>query len=374
VRSSAELSDFFARRALALARRGRFGVAPNPKVGAVLVSPRGEIVGEGWHERAGEPHAEMRALAAAGAAARGATLYVTLEPCAHFGRTPPCSDALIAAGVAHVVASHRDPDPRTNGLGLSRLEAAGITTEIGPGAKEAIELNLPYLVSRTAGRPAVTLKWAASLDGKIATSAGESQWITGTPARHGALELREEHDAVLVGSGTVLTDDPLLTRRLGRATEPGRRVVLDRRLRTPPSARLFGEAGEVLLYTESDDAVRLEALAARGANVVRLERVDPAAVLADLHLRDVQSVLVEGGADVAGAFHDAGLWDRAVVFLAPALLGGSRSPGPLGGHGAQQLAAAGRLDAVRIRRVGRDIEIVGLNEECSRDLWSNVVG
>ncbi len=362
------------KRALALARRGRFTVSPNPKVGAVVVSAAGQLVGEGWHRRAGEPHAEIHALAAAREAARGATVFVTLEPCNHFGRTPPCVDALLAAGVARVVVSHRDPDPRTAGSGIARLAAAGVEIEVGPGADEAIELNLPFLVSTLASRPAVTLKWAASLDGRIATAGGESQWISGAPARRRALELREEHDAVLVGSGTLLADDPRLSRRLGLAGAPGRRAILDRRLRTPPGARLFGEPGEVLLYTECDDAARVEALRARGAQVIRLERVEPAAVLADLHERGIQSVLVEGGAGVAGAFLDSGLWDRVVAFVAPKLLGGERAPGPLGGNGANVLADAGRLAVLRTRRTGSDIEITGLNEACSRELWSSVVG
>ena len=248
------------RRALRLAERGRYTTAPNPRVGAVVVRD-GEVVGEGFHLRAGEPHAEPLALAAAGERARGATIYVTLEPCAHTGRTPPCADALIAAGIARVVAAHRDPDPRTAGGGFARLRAAGIEVESGLLAEEAIKLNLAWLVSRAFGRPGVTLKWAMSLDGRIASAGGESRWISGPAARRWALALREEHDAILVGVGTILADDPRLDRRLGKAAGPIVRVVLDRQLRTPDSAQLFRIPGPVLVYTESDDAARIAALA-----------------------------------------------------------------------------------------------------------------
>ncbi len=359
------------RRALALAARGRYTVAPNPKVGAVLVRD-GRVVGEGFHRRAGEPHAEVFALAAAGEAARGATLFVTLEPCAHQGRTPPCADAVIAAGVTRVVACHRDPNPLTAGRGFARLAAAGIEIEVGAHAEEAIALNLPFLVAQVCGRPAVTLKWAATLDGRIATAAGESRWITGAAARRAALALREEHDAILVGIGTLLADDPRLTRRLGFAAAPNLRVLLDRRLRCPPGARLFDEPGAVVVYTAGGDADRARALAERGAEVVRLAEVAPAAVLADLRGRGVQSLLVEGGAGVAGAFFDAGLWDRVVAYLAPRLAGGERAPGPLGGAGFGRLADAGRLARLAVARRDEDIELAGVNAECLRALSSSV--
>jgi diaminohydroxyphosphoribosylaminopyrimidine deaminase/5-amino-6-(5-phosphoribosylamino)uracil reductase len=360
------------RRALALAARGRSTTAPNPRVGAVVLDADGVEVGAGWHRRAGEAHAEPLALAAAGAAARGGTLFVTLEPCAHHGRTPPCVDAVIAAGIARVVAAHRDPDPRTAGAGFARLRAAGVAVETGPGARAAIELNLPYLVSRVLGRPAVTLKWAASLDGRIATAAGESRWVTGEGARRAALELREEHDAILVGSGTVLADDPRLTRRLRRSAGPILRVVLDRRLRTPATARLFDEPGPVLVYTAAVDRERARAIVARGAEVVSLGAVEPAAVLADLAGRGVQSVLVEGGGAAAGAFHDAGLWDRVVAFTAPRLIGGASSPAPVGGAGIGKLEAAEPLARVRVRRRGTDVEITGIRAGCLRELSSSV--
>jgi diaminohydroxyphosphoribosylaminopyrimidine deaminase / 5-amino-6-(5-phosphoribosylamino)uracil reductase len=362
------------RRALALARRGRFTAAPNPCVGAVLLAADGRLLGEGWHRRAGEPHAEIHALAAGGDRARGATLYITLEPCAHFGRTPPCVDAVIAAGLRRVVVAHRDPDPRTAGRGIERLRAAGIEVEVGALAEEAIALNLPFVVTHLRHRPAVTLKWAASLDGRIATGAGESRWITGERARRAALELREEHDTILVGSGTLLADDPRLTRRLGRAPGAIRRVVLDRRLRTPPEARLLAEAGEALVYTESADGGRAAVLAERGAEVVRLPRVGAPEVLSDLARRGAQSVLVEGGGTAAATFFEAGLWERIVAFQAPRLLGGAEAPGPLGGRGVERLAAAELLEGVRLRRLGSDWEIRGTRTGCLRELSSSVAG
>ena len=359
------------RRALALAARGRFTVAPNPQVGAVLVRD-GRVVGEGFHRRAGEAHAEVHALAAAGEAARGATLYVTLEPCAHQGRTPPCADAVVAAGVARVVAAHRDPNPLTAGRGFARLLAAGIEVEVGARAEEAIALNLSFLVAQVLGRPAVTLKWAATLDGRIATAARESQWITGAAARHAALELREEHDALLVGVGTIVADDPRLTRRLGLAGAPNLRAVLDRRLRCPASARLFDEPGPVVVYTAEDAAGSAQALVERGAEVVRLPEVSAAAVVADLNLRGVQSLLVEGGAAAAGAFFDSGLWDRVAVFVAPLLVGGERALAPIGGLGVEHLAEAGRLARLSAARRGEDLYLTGVNTECLRALSSSV--
>lgn len=337
-----------------------------------MVTAGAEVVGEGWHRRAGEPHAEVLALAAAGARARGATLHVTLEPCAHHGRTPPCAEAVVAAGIRRVVACHRDPDPRVGGRGFERLAAAGIELDVGRLAAEAVELNFAYLVTRVLGRPAVTLKWAASLDGRIATATGASRWITGERARREALELRETHDAILVGSGTVLADDPRLTRRLGRADRPILRAVADRRLRTPASARLFDEAGPVVVYTECADAGRRVALERRGAEVVVLATVAPAAILDDLAGRSVLGVLVEGGGQLAGAFFDAGNWDRVAAFAAPILIGGEKAAPAIGGAGAGSLAAAGRLVRVRRRRLGEDLLVTGIREECSRALFESV--
>ncbi len=359
------------RRALRLAARGRYRTSPNPNVGAVLVRD-GEVVGSGWHRQVGGPHAEVEALRAAGDRARGATLFVTLEPCAHHGRTPPCADAVIAAGIARVVACHRDPDPRVSGQGFARLRAAGIAVESGFLVEEAVKLNLAFLTAALLRRPAVTLKWAMSLDGRIATATGESQWISSPRGRRWALELREEHDAILVGSGTLLADDPRLDRRLGLAAGPNLRVVLDRRLRTPPTARLFTVPGAALIYTESDAGERRGALEAAGAEVVRLPVVEPAAVLADLHARGVKSLLVEGGGEVLASFVAAGAYDRVAVDCAPRLIGGKAAPGPLGGEGSAELASAARLEGLAARERGGDLILTAYRDGCIAALSRSV--
>jgi diaminohydroxyphosphoribosylaminopyrimidine deaminase/5-amino-6-(5-phosphoribosylamino)uracil reductase len=360
-----------------LAARGRYRTAPNPRVGAVLVQGD-EIVGRGWHRQVGGPHAEVEALRDAGERARGATLYVTLEPCSHHGRTPPCADAVIAAGVAKVVACHRDPDPRVSGRGFERLRAAGIEVQAGPLAEDAVRLNWRFLTAATLGRPAVTLKWAMSLDGRIATAGGQSQWISSPAGRRWALALREENDAVLAGIGTVLADDPRLDRRLGLAAGPGVRVILDRRLRVPPGALLFTVPGPVLIYAERDDREARRALEEKGAKVIVLPSVEPPAVLADLFARGVRSVLVEGGSAVHGSFLTSGCFDQAAVDCAPLLIGGQGAPGPLGGAGFQALADAARLDELTARRVGRsksesgDLILTGYRKGCLPDLFKSV--
>jgi len=340
-----------------------------------------EIVGRGWHRQVGGPHAEVEALRDAGERARGATLYVTLEPCSHHGRTPPCADAVIAAGVAKVVACHRDPDPRVSGRGFERLRAAGIDVrvgqvgEVGSLAQEAVRLNWRFLVAATLGRPAVTLKWAMSLDGRIATASGQSQWISSPAGRRWALALREEHDAVLAGIGTVLADDPRLDRRLGLAGAPGVRVILDRRLRISPAARLFTVSetgGAVLIYAEREDLEARRALAEKDAIVIVLPSVEPSAVLADLFARGVRSVLVEGGAEVHGSFLTSGCYDQVAVDCAPLLIGGRGAPGPLGGAGFQALAGAARLDELTVRRAGGDLILTGFRNGCLPDLFKSV--
>ncbi len=331
-------------------------------VGAVLVRD-GEIVGSGWHRQVGGPHAEVEALKEAGDRARGATLYVTLEPCSHFGRTPPCVDAVLAAGITRVVACHGDPDLRVSGRGFARLREAGVEVAVGILAGEAIRLNLPFLVAATLQRPAVTLKWAMSLDGRIATATGQSQWISSPQGRRWALALREEHDAILVGSGTVLADDPRLDRRLGLAAGPNLRVVMDRRLRVPSSARLFTVEGPVLIYTQAAGLQR-----GNRAGVVVLPSVEPAAVLADLYERGVRSVLVEGGAEVLASFVSSGCYDRVMVDCAPLLIGGKGAPGPLAGEGFLELAAAARLEELEARKRGGDLILIGYRKGCLPDI------
>ncbi len=332
----------------------------------------GEIVGSGWHRQWGGPHAEVEALRKAGDRARGATLFVTLEPCSHHGRTPPCADAVIAAGIARVVACHGDPNPKVAGQGFARLRAAGIEVESGFLVEESVRLNLPFLTANVLGRPEVTLKWAMSLDGRIATSTGQSQWIASPNGRRWALALREEHDAILVGSGTLLADDPRLDRRLGLAPGPNLRVVLDRRLRTPPEARLFTIEGPVVIYTQLKNPERIDALRSHGAEVVTLPNVDPGAVIADLHQRGIQSLLIEGGGEVLASFVKSGLYDRVMVDCAPLLIGGKGAPGPLAGEGFAELASAARLEGFETRRKGGDVILSAYRSGCVEGLGAAV--
>ncbi len=346
-------------------------------VGSVVVAG-GEVVGTGYHRRVGGPHAEIEALDHAGERARGATMFVTLEPCSHHGRTPPCSERVLAAGIRKVVACHGDPDPRVSGRGFEQLRAAGVEVESGFLVERAVRLNWRFLTAAVAARPAVTLKWAMSLDGRIATAGGDSQWISSPDGRRWGLSQREVHDAILVGIGTSLADDPRLNRRLERSDGEIVRVVLDRRLRQPPQARMFDIPGAVLIYTEQGATEtagsRRAALEERGATVVTLDEVEPSAVLADLFDRGVRSVLVEGGAEIAAAFVDAGTYDRVAVDCAPLLIGGRTAPGPLGGDGSQALAAAPRLDRLRVERRGEDVILSGFRKRCLPDLYASVAG
>jgi diaminohydroxyphosphoribosylaminopyrimidine deaminase / 5-amino-6-(5-phosphoribosylamino)uracil reductase len=327
------------RAALGLAHRGLGNVWPNPAVGCVIVS-RGRVVGRGWTQPGGRPHAETEALRRAGASARGATAYVTLEPCNHWGRTPPCADALIAGGVRRVVAAVEDPDPRVAGGGFRRLRAAGIVVVTGLCASEALEINAGFLTRERRGRPLVTLKLATSLDGRIATSTGESRWITGPPARAQTHKLRADHDAILVGTGTVLADDPQLTCRLpGLNLYSPVRVVLDRNLRIPTTAQVISTASETptwVLTLPSADRSRQAAFIASGATVIEVApddtgRISLTAALMAIGARGVTRLLVEGGAQLAAGLLRAKLVDRLVWVHAPLLIGGDGTPavGPL---------------------------------------------
>lgn len=329
----------YMQRALELAQAGLFSTAPNPRVGCVLVKD-GVVVGEGAHLRAGEPHAERHALAEAGDAAVGATCYVTLEPCAHTGRTGPCADALIEARVSKVVAAMQDPHDRVAGLGFERLRAAGIEVAVGLCEAQARALNPGFIQRMETGRPYVRVKLAMSLDGRTAMADGESKWITGAAAREDVQRLRAQSSAIITGIGTLLADDPALTVRpetwqtLTYPATPVRqpmRVVLDRNLRTPVKARLLGEAGQTLLVSAVDpDPSTAAALHAEGAEVVHLPAsgsgIDLVALLDLLGQRDCNEVLVEAGPTLAAAFVSAGLCDELVVYMAPALLGSNARP------------------------------------------------
>ncbi len=351
------------REALGLARRGAGATSPNPMVGAVVVAG-GKIVGRGYHPRAGDLHAEVFALQEAAGRERGATLYVTLEPCVHSGRTPPCIEAIISAGIHRVVVAMEDPDARVSGQGLRRLAEAGIGTTVGVGEHEARQLNEAYIKHRTLGLPFVTAKWAMTLDGRIATRSGESRWISGEASRLLTHELRAVSDAILVGIGTVLADDPALTARIPGAVRAPRRIILDSTLRIPTDARALAQDGTPVIVATTSRArtAARKALEARGIEVLEAQgpggRVDLGALLRELGRRDVLSLLVEGGGTVHGAFIDAGLVDKVLVFIGPQIVGGP-APGPVGGAGVEALARAWRLAGATVRQLDHDVVIEG---------------
>jgi diaminohydroxyphosphoribosylaminopyrimidine deaminase/5-amino-6-(5-phosphoribosylamino)uracil reductase len=324
-------------RALVLAERGRYSVSPNPMVGCVIAWD-GRIIGEGWHRRAGEPHAEIEALRNCTDDPRGATMYITLEPCAHHGRTPPCADALIAAGLARVIIAMTDPHSIVDGRGIEMLRSAGIAVETGLCEEEACRLNEKFIHSVTRGLPFVLLKAGMTLDGKLATVTGESRWITSPAARDRSLALREEYDAILVGGGTVAADDPQLTRRLGwnHSISPWTRVVLDRDRRVPPEARVLTDGARTILY---EDDLPLDE------------------ILRDLHRRGVQSLLIEGGSIVHSAFIRERLWQKMIIFVAPAIVGGGDAPSIFSGEPVSRLTDAYRFRFDRVEVVGGDLMI-----------------
>lgn len=361
----------YMRRALELAVQAEGDTSPNPMVGCVIVDAEGNIVGEGYHHKAGQPHAEVNALAEAKNLAQGATAYVTLEPCSHYGRTGPCCVALARAGIKRVVCACQDPNPKVAGQGIEYLRLQGVEVECGVCEKEALRLNERFFTWITKERPFITLKYAMTLDGKIATETGDSKWITGEEARTFAHRLRKQHDAVLVGIGTVLADDPELTTRLVRGKNPVR-VVLDSKLRISLMASVLNPAADTLIFTgEEADVVKAEALAALpNVEVVRLPledgRLPVAQVVQVLAERGLTSVLVEGGSSVHGAFFDAGLADRVCAFVAPKLIGGARALPPVGGVGADLVETGWQLEEVEVEQLGNDILVSGLVPEAAK--------
>jgi diaminohydroxyphosphoribosylaminopyrimidine deaminase/5-amino-6-(5-phosphoribosylamino)uracil reductase len=318
-------------------------VEPNPLVGAVVVHEE-LLVGAGWHECFGGPHAEVHALAATGARAPGATLYVTLEPCCHFGKTPPCTEAVLRAGIRRVVAAMLDPFPQVSGQGVRLLQTAGVAVEVGLGETEARRLNAPYLKLLATGRPYIHAKWAMSLDGKIATHTGDARWISGEGARQWVHTLRGRMDAIVIGRGTAVADDPLLTARPPGPRTPVR-VVLTRSGQLPLNLKLIQTARETPLLvtlTSAADAAQVEALRAQGCEVFETVCADPAdhlaCLLGELGRRRMTNILVEGGAGVLGSFRDARALDEIHVFVAPLLLGGAAAVSPMGGQGAARVA------------------------------------
>ncbi|HEY3051769.1 MAG TPA: bifunctional diaminohydroxyphosphoribosylaminopyrimidine deaminase/5-amino-6-(5-phosphoribosylamino)uracil reductase RibD [Thermoanaerobaculia bacterium] len=342
----------FMRRAIALAERGRYSVSPNPMVGCVIVRD-GEIVAEGWHRRAGEPHAEVEALRQLRDAS-GATMYVTLEPCAHQGRTPPCVDAVVGARVARVVIAMRDPHDVVNGRGIEKLRAAGIEVVTGICEPEARRQNERFVWAVSQKLPFVLLKAAMTLDGKLATISGDSQWITADDARERGLALREEYDAILVGSGTVRADNPRLTRRLGlnASITPWTRVVLDGDGNMPPHAQILSDGGRTIVFSSADVEAKTN------VEVVRTNgRADLGQVLSELYARGIQSIIVEGGALVLSEFVRAGLWQKMILFVAPALVGGGEAPSIFSGEAVSRLTEAHRFRFDRVELLGRDLMI-----------------
>ena len=352
------------REALTLAAHGRGRTSPNPMVGAVLVRD-GRVVGAGWHRKAGTEHAEIHALRMAGELARGATLFVTLEPCSHTGRTGPCARAVIEAGVKRVVAAMEDPNPLVSGQGFRMLREAGVEVSCGLMEHEARRLNEAFLTWVTKNRPFVTLKMAMTLDGKTATAGGESQWITGEEARLRGHVLRDENDAILVGIGTVLADRPSLTTRLpdGNGKNP-LRVILDSHARTPIDLPMLhdGEAPVLIAATEAAPKENLERLRETGAEVLLSGAgpiVDLSLLLRTLGERKICSLLVEGGSTVHFSFLKAGLADKVCAFIAPMMVGGKNATPAVGGEGFSRLADAARLTDIKTEMVGKDLCVSG---------------
>jgi diaminohydroxyphosphoribosylaminopyrimidine deaminase/5-amino-6-(5-phosphoribosylamino)uracil reductase len=360
-----EAADYeFMARALQLAQRGLYTTTPNPRVGCVIVRD-GAVVGEGWHERAGAPHAEVNALAAAGERARGATAYVTLEPCHHHGRTPPCDEALIAAGVARVVVAMRDPDPRTAGLGLERIIRAGVVVATGVLEHEARDLNIGFVSRLTRGRPWVRMKIAASLDGKTALANGKSRWITGEAARSDGHHWRARACAVLTGIGTVRDDDPQLTVRAVDTTRQPRRVVVDSRLETPLTARILAGGG-VLIACAVGDKTKIGQLRDHGAEVIVMPgaagKVELPALMQDLGRREINELHVEAGFKLNGSLINAGCVDELLLYFAPCFIG-DRARGMADLPALADLGDRCGLKISETRMVGSDLRILARVEQ-----------
>ncbi len=348
-------------QAIALAEKGQGRTSPNPLVGAVLVR-RGKVVGAGFHKKAGGPHAEIAALRQAGGKAKGADLYVNLEPCCHTGKTPPCTRALLDAGIRHAYIGMRDPNPLVCGKGIRALKKAGIGVTTGILKKQCEALNAVFVKFIQTGEPYVILKSALSLDGKIATHTGESKWITGAKARRHVHRMRERADAILVGAGTVLKDNPSLTVRLGQK-HPRHpvRVVVDRRHRIPLNANVFQNAAAetvILACGMKPDAARMKALHAQGVEVLSVKEnrfgVDLKDLMRKLGERQITSVLFEAGGAINASALEAGIVDKVVFFIAPAIIGGNRAPGPVGGAGIDKIENTLRLKNMTVTQVGED--------------------
>lgn len=356
----------FMRRVLDLARKGYGRVSPNPMVGALVVKD-GVVIGEGYHQGPGKPHAEVLALEEAGAQAAGATLYVNLEPCSHFGRTPPCVDKVISAGITKVVCSMEDPNSLVAGRGFKKLAASGV--EVVPSflGREARRLNESYIKFITAGLPFVTCKYAMTLDGKISTSSGQSQWISGEESHSQVHFLRKGSDGILTGVGTVISDNPRLTCRLPEKIErQPARIVVDTNLRIPLHSRVLTEDSSrtIIATTEKSCPIQRERIKETGSEVLVVStdsegRVDLKELIGRLGKQGISSLLVEGGPGLITSMFEAGLIDKFVVFVAPKIIGGNEAPAPVGGVGVERIGEAVVLEEVEIRKMGRDVMITG---------------
>lgn len=360
IKLSFSVDDYkFMSRALFLAKKGIYTTSPNPNVGCVIVK-EGEIVGEGWHEKAGEAHAEINALKQAGKNAEGATAYVTLEPCCHQGKTPPCSDALIKAKVKRVVAAMIDPHSKVAGQGLKQLESAGIVVEQGLLEEQSAELNLGFIKRMQKGLPYVRCKLAMSLDGRTAMASGESKWITSAAAREDVQRLRAKSSAILTGVGTVLADDPSMTVRIDGKTNQPLRVVVDTNLSMPANAKMLREKGKTVLMTCSADEYAAEALKDAGADIYMMPycntSVDLESVLTQLSDMQINDVLLETGATLSGAMLQAGLIDELIIYMAPVLMG-NEARGLFSLPGLDAMQDKIELDIIEQRIVGQDIRI-----------------
>ncbi|KAB2954465.1 bifunctional diaminohydroxyphosphoribosylaminopyrimidine deaminase/5-amino-6-(5-phosphoribosylamino)uracil reductase RibD [Heliorestis acidaminivorans] len=377
----------FMQRAIELALRGKGKTSPNPLVGAVIVKD-GQIVGEGYHQKAGTAHAEIHALAQANEEARGSTLYVTLEPCSHYGRTPPCTEAILKAGVKKVVMAMLDPNPQVAGKGMEKLRHEGVEVQVGLLSQETAEINQPFLTWITAQRPHVLAKWAMTVDGKIATLSGDSRWISCPTSRQLVHQWRQDKDAILVGIGTVLADDPQLTTRLAdfdptfdqSEQRHPLRVILDSKGRTPLTAKVLKAEGKTLIaVTEQAPLEKVKALEAIGATVWLCPqnekgRIDLPSLMARLGQAGITSLLVEGGSSVHGAFLEDKLVDQIAVFIAPKLVGGATAPSPVGGGGVELMSQAWLVKRWRGQPSGEDYLLEGTLREvipCLQGLWKN---
>lgn len=359
------MNNHYMELAIQMARETIGQTTPNPVVGCVIVN-NGEIVGLGAHLKAGEPHAERHALQMAQEKANGATLYVTLEPCSHHGRTPPCADAIVEAGVAKVIIASSDPNPQVAGKGITRMRESGIDVSVGVMKEEADELNRIFFHFMMTSKPYVTLKIATSIDGKIATSSGESQWITGEQARQDGHRLRHEHDAILVGVETVIQDDPTLTIRLAQGGKNPVRIVLDRTLRTPLNAKLITEkeAPTWIVTTSSAHDQKKQEFEKLGIELIVLEDefISISSMLTALAEKNITSVLVEGGGRVNDSFLQSGHFQRVVKYMAPILIGGEKSRSSFSGNGIKRLNETPRLEIKSMERIGNDVKFVFYKE------------